>query len=398
MKRLRTLQESPATTVIFASTLVAVMGVSLISPALPAVQDAWNITEAQASLLLSAFTLPGVFLTVPIGMVADRIGRKRILIPSLVVFGLSGSAIVLLSNFEAILVLRAIQGAASSAIATLTVTLLGDLFTGEKRRTLIGMNAAILAVGAAGYPLLGGGLATLSWMAPFVCFLLGVVVALPGIVFLEEPSDTGTDADTSIHEFVTGPTSMRPYLVLYTAIFGIFLLLYGAQLTVVPFILANSYQYSSGVIGVLLGLPAVMMGLTAVQGDRLLRSFSSFQSIALGFTSYGIGLVMVSVADSVYVVAGALLLFGLGQGLAEPITDTALNELAPDEFRGSIMSIRTTVLRLGTTVGPPLFVGVATLVGYSRTLLVGGFAALLVGLGWLLVRSTRTRPVVLSEQ
>ena len=398
MKRLQAIRESPATAVIFASTLVAVMGVSLISPALPAVQEAWGISEAQASLLLSAFTLPGVVLTIPIGLYADRIGRKRILVPALIVFGLSGSAVVLLPNhFTAILALRAIQGAASSAIATLTVTLIGDLFVGEKRRTLIGMNAAILAVGAAGYPLLGGGLATLSWMAPFLCFLLGIVVVPFSLAFLDEPPRHDTDASGTIREFITGPTSMRPFAVLYTAIFGIFVLLYGAQLTVVPFILSNSYELSSGGIGLLLGLPAVAMGTTAMQGDRLLRWLSTFQSIALGFASYGIGLVLLAVTDSLAVVAVALLLFGLGQGLAEPITDTALNELAPDEFRGSIMSVRTSVLRLGTTVGPPLCVGLSTLLGYTETLLACGVAALAIGIGWSLLRSTRTGRVVVHE-
>lgn len=386
------------TAVIFASTLVAVMGVSLISPALPAVQEAWGISEAQASLLLSAFTLPGVILTIPIGLLADRIGRKRILVPSLIVFGLSGSAVVLLRHqFAAILALRAIQGAASSAIATLTVTLIGDLFAGEKRRTLIGMNAAILAVGAAGYPLLGGALATLSWTAPFLCFLLGVVVAPFGLAFLEEPPRGNANADGTIWEFITGPTSMRPFASLYTAIFGIFVLLYGAQLTVVPFILANAYGLSSGGIGLLLGLPAVAMGTTAMQGDRLLRWLSSFQSIALGFASYGVGLVLLAVTDSLVVAAVALLLFGLGQGLAEPITDTALNELAPDEFRGSIMSVRTSVLRVGTTIGPPLCVGLATVFGYPKTLLVCGIAALAIGIGWLLLRTAQTERTVVHD-
>lgn len=386
------------TAVIFASTLVAVMGVSLISPALPAVQEAWGISETQASLLLSAFTLPGVVLTVPIGLLADRIGRKRILVPSLIVFGLSGSAVVLLKgHFTSILLLRAIQGAASSAIATMTVTLIGDCFAGEKRRTLIGMNAAILAVGAAGYPLLGGALATLSWTAPFLCFLLGVVVAPFGLAFLEEPPRHDANSGGTIREFVTGPTSMRPFAVLYVAIFGIFVLLYGAQLTVVPFILDGSYGLSSGGIGLLLGLPAVAMGTTAMQGDRLLGWLSSFQSIALGFTSYGVGLVLLALTDSLAVVAVALLLFGLGQGLAEPITDTALNELAPDEFRGSIMSVRTTVLRLGTTVGPPLCVGLSAVFDYGETLLVCGVAALVIGIGWLLLRSARPERAVVSN-
>jgi len=372
--------------VIFASTLVAVMGVSLISPALPAVQEAWNISESQASLLLSAFTLPGIFLTLPIGLLADRIGRKPILIPALIVFGLSGGAIIIISDFTLILVLRAIQGAASSAIVMLTVTLLGDLFTGEQRRVLIGTNAAILAVGAAGYPLLGGALATFAWSAPFACFLLALLVAIPGITLLEEPNRDGINSNSSIRKFLTGPTSMTPFVILYLAIFGIFVILYGAQLTAVPFLLANEYQLSSAGIGLLVGLPAVSMGMTALQGDRVLRVLTSFQSIALGFVSYGIGLAVVAITDSIYVVAGALLLFGLGQGLAEPITDTALNERAPDEFRGSIMSIRTSVLRLGTTIGPPLSVGAATVIGYRRTLLISGSGALIIGAGWFMVR------------
>jgi len=382
----RTLRDSPAAAVIFASTLVAVMGVSLISPALPAVQEAWNISESQASLLLSAFTLPGIFLTLPIGLLADRIGRKPILIPSLVVFGLSGGGIIFISDFMLLLVLRAIQGAASSAIVMLTVTLLGDLFTGEQRRVLIGTNAAILAAGAAGYPLLGGALATLAWSAPFACFLLALLVAIPGITLLEEPNQDRTNSSSSIREFISGPTPMAPFAVLYLAIFGIFVILYGAQLTAVPFLLANDYQLSSAGIGLLVGLPAVTMGMTAMQGDRVLRVLTSFQSIALGFVSYGIGLAVVALADSIYVVAGALLLFGLGQGLAEPITDTALNERAPDEFRGSIMSIRTSVLRLGTTVGPPLSVGAATVFGYRQTLLVSGTAAFLIGGIWFTTR------------
>ena len=386
MEWIQSLRDSPATAVIFASTLVAVMGVSLISPALPAVQEAWSISEAQASLLLSAFTLPGIFLTLPIGLLADRIGRKPILIPALIVFGLSGGGIIFISDFTLILVLRAVQGAASSAIIMLTVTLLGDLYSGEQRRVLIGTNAAILAVGAAGYPLLGGALATLSWSVPFACFPLALLVAVPGITLLEEPHRNKNNSNSSIREFLTGPTPMTPFVVLYLAILGIFVILYGAQLTAVPFLLANEYQLSSAGIGLLLGLPAVTMGVTAMQGDRVLQLLTSFQSIALGFVSYGIGLVIVAIADSIYVVAGALFLFGLGQGLAEPITDTALNERAPDEFRGSIMSIRTSVLRLGTTIGPPLTVGAATVFGYRYTLLISGAGIFVLGVTWFAVK------------
>ena len=380
----RSVRQSPAVLVIFASTLVAVMGVSLISPALPAVQAALGISESQASLLLSAFTLPGIVLTVPLGMAADRIGRKPVLIPSLLLFGLCGGGIVFVESFPRILALRAVQGAASSAIATVTVTLIGDSFDGAMRRKLIGANAAILAFGAAAYPLVGGALATVAWTVPFLCFGAGIVVAVPGLLVLPEPTRDSAGSGAGLRAFLTGPTSLRPYAVLYTAILGIFVILYGAQLTAVPFLLDSSYGLSSAEIGLLLGVPAVGMGATATQTDRILARMSSFQSIALGFLIYGVGMVTVATTESVVVSGGGLLLFGFGQGFAEPITDTALNELTPDEFRGSVMSVRTSVLRLGTTIGPPLCTVTALRVGYRQILLAGGLLAGVFGVCWLL--------------
>lgn len=372
-------KHSQTVLVIFASTLVSVMGVSLISPALPTIQAAWNISASQASLLISAYTIPGVVLTPFIGLVSDRIGRKRVLVPSLFLFGVSGAAVVFVDDFTTILGLRVVQGTASSAIMSLTVTLLGDLFTGSRRSKLIGLNAAILAVGAAGYPVLGGVLAVLSWTAPFVCFALGIFVAVAGSAILDEPESESGSSGLSYIVNAARAVPTRSALGLYAAVFGIFVILYGAQLTLVPFILAESYGFSSGVIGLLLGLPAVTMGLTSTQSSRLLQYLSPPGLIAFGFVTYGVGLSLAALTHSIVILAGALFLFGIGQGFAEPIADTALNALTPDAFRGGIMSIRTSVLQFGTTLGPPVFIGVASLVGYTDTLFIAGIAAF--GLG-----------------
>ncbi|QCW01746.1 MFS transporter [Natrinema pallidum] len=372
-------QQSRTVVIIFASTLVSVMGVSLISPVLPTIQTAWDISASQASLLISAFTLPGVVLTPFVGLVADRVGRKRVLVPALFLFGVSGIAVVFVGGFTTILGLRVVQGIAGSAIMSLTVTLLGDLFSGAQRSRLIGLNAAILAIGAAGYPLLGGSLALLSWAAPFVCFGLGIVVAIAGSAVLTEPEGGESSSGLSYVANAVQAVPLWRAIGLYAAVFGIFLILYGAQLTVIPFILDESYGFSSGTIGLLLGLPAVTMGLTSSQSSRLIRHLSPPRLITLGFVTYGIGMTLAALTHSVVVLAGALFLFGIGQGFAEPITDTALNTLAPDAFRGGIMSIRTSVLQFGTTVGPPVFVAVASIVGYANTLLIAGIAAVALG-------------------
>ena len=76
--------------VLFGVTLMAVLGVSSITPAQPEVRDAFGVTSGQVELLIMVFTLPGVALTPVLGVLSDRHGRKRILVPALLLFGVAG--------------------------------------------------------------------------------------------------------------------------------------------------------------------------------------------------------------------------------------------------------------------------------------------------------------------
>ena len=72
--------------VIFSITVIAVMGVASITPALPKMADELKLSQSQIGWMISAFTLPGVFLTPITGIIADRFGRKKVLFPSLLLF------------------------------------------------------------------------------------------------------------------------------------------------------------------------------------------------------------------------------------------------------------------------------------------------------------------------
>lgn len=78
--------------IIFLTTLMAVLGVASITPAFPTIIKHFGITPPQVALLITVFTVPGVFLAPVVGILADRLGRKIILLPSLVLFGLAGGA------------------------------------------------------------------------------------------------------------------------------------------------------------------------------------------------------------------------------------------------------------------------------------------------------------------
>ena len=62
---------------------------------------------------------------------------------------------------------RAEQGIGASAIGSINVTLIGDLFAGRQRTTAMGFNASVLSIGTAAYPAVVGALALVAWSAPF---------------------------------------------------------------------------------------------------------------------------------------------------------------------------------------------------------------------------------------
>ena len=88
----RRLLFDPNLRIIFAVTLMAVLGVSSVTPAFPAVMAALGIPSSRVGLLISVFTVPGVLLTPLMGILADRLGRKAVLLPSLVLFAIAGAA------------------------------------------------------------------------------------------------------------------------------------------------------------------------------------------------------------------------------------------------------------------------------------------------------------------
>lgn len=348
---------------------MGVMGVSLISPALPEVRRGLDLTEAEASLILSAFSLPGILMGPVIGMAADRWGRKAVLVPCLLLYGVAGASVALAPGFEGVIALRVLQGSGAAGLITLAITLIGDLFEGSRRNSVMGFNAAMLAVGTALYPVLGGSLSLVDWRAPFVVYLVGVAVGLFALRVLEEPDTGGGHA--RLGPYLRGAfqaVPLRRAALLYGTALGIFVVLYGAILTTLPFLLDGELGLSAFQIGALVSVSSVASGLAASQAGRLARRFPNERIVACGVLSLGVGVLGISVAGTPLLFVAAIVPFGAGMGTAMPALDAAISQLAPGEYRAGATSVRTSMIRIGQTIGPVLFTGVAA-VWASRSLL-----------------------------
>lgn len=340
--------------IIFGVTLMAVLGVSSITPAFPVMSKALHINPGQIGLLITVFTLPGIFLTPFLGMLADRYGRKKILIPSLILFAVAGASCAFLQTFNGLLIARFFQGVGATSLGALNVTLIGDLFRGRQRAAAMGYNASVLSVGTASYPTIGGSLALFGWHYPFLLPLFALPIAFVVLFFLETRTIEKTSTLKNYLLMALKAMSQRQVISLYLASLMTFIILYGAYLTYFPLLLNLKFQANSFVIGIIMSSMSATTALTSWQLGRLTRMFSEKSLIKVSYILYTLSLLIIPQVTHEYLFLLATILFGMAQGINIPSIQTLLAGLAPEEYRAIFMSVNGMVLRLGQTIGPLL--------------------------------------------
>lgn len=338
--------------IIFAVTLIAIMGVSSIIPALPLMIKELNISVASVGLVFTIFTLPGIAFAPLAGIFADRVGRKRILVPSLILFGLAGTACFFAPDFKTLLVLRLIQGIGAAAIGVLSLTVIGDLFEGKERIKAMGLNAGVLSMGTAIFPAIGGILAQISWKMPFLLSLLALPMAWIVAFKLNNPEP---EAENNFIEYIGAALKgMKNLQVigLFCISLLTFIILYGPIITYLPIMMHKSFLSQPFTIGIVISSASFVTALAASQMGRLANYFPQKHLIAFSAVAYGASMYLLPQMTGPYWCILPVCLFGLGQGLNLPNTMSFLSSLAPIEYRAAFMSMNGMLLRLGQTIAP----------------------------------------------
>jgi MFS transporter, ACDE family, multidrug resistance protein len=363
--------------VIFTVTLMAILGVASIAPAFPKVVSELGISSQAVGLLITSFTLPGVILAPFIGVLADRIGRRRILIPSLSVFGIAGGMCGFTTDFDTILILRLIQGIGGASLGVLSVTIIGDLYSGPKRAAAMGYNASVLSIGTGVYPVIGGALATMAWHYPFLLAFLALPVGILVALFLRNPEPS---THTDLRTYAAGVWSViwnRRAIALMMASLCTFVILYGSFLTYFPLLLGTRFAASSATIGILMAAMSFTTAAVSSQLGRLRNIASEVTLLMVAFGIYAVSMALVPFVPMLWFFLIPTIIFGVGHGLSIPCQMTLQAGLAPPEQRGAFMSMMGMVLRLGQTVGP-LAAGLAfTFGGMQATFYMGAITAVL---------------------
>lgn len=363
--------------IIFGITLFAVMGIASITPAFPGIIRYFGISPHQVGWLIAAFTLPGVFLTPVTGIMADRFGRKLVLVPALFIFGIAGFLCSFMRDFHSLLTLLFIEGIGASGLSSINITLIGDLYSGEKRTTLMGYNASILSIGTAAYPALGGFIAVFGWQYIFYLPLLAIPFGFFVLFGLNNPEPKDHQGISEYFRRVWKNINQRSVWGLFLVNMLLFVLLYGAYLTYFPILLSERLQATSVQIGLMMSVMSLVTAATASQLGRINRLLRTKTLLLIGTCCYFLSTLILLFSQSWIQVGGAIVVFGLGHGLLIPSIQNLLVGFASIKERAAFMSVNSMVLRIGQTIGP-LLIGVFYTIGSLQGSFIAGAVVAMV--------------------
>ncbi|MGE4422028.1 MAG: MFS transporter [Pseudodesulfovibrio sp.] len=358
---------------VFGVTLMAVLGVSSIIPALPDIMKGLHLSPVQIGLVISAFTLPGVLFSPLVGIMADRMGRKVLLVPSLFVFSGFGFACFFARTMDQLLILRFFQGVGAAPLGVLYSTMIGDLYHGVERGQAMGYNASVLAMGTAGYPAIGGVLALLGWNYPFLLPLLAVPLGLAILFFMRTPEPKKSGSLKEYFSEALRRMKTREAMSLFATTLLTFVILYGPLITYLPILLSHRFSASPATIGLVFLAASGFTGLASFQLGRLTQRFGQKSLLSAAAVFYGLCMIFTPQAPSLLLTIPPVICFGLAQGLNIPTVMTMLTTIAPMEQRGAFMAANGLLLRLAQTVAPMLMGGLYAL-GGMNAVFWGGLA------------------------
>jgi ACDE family multidrug resistance protein len=333
-------------------------------------------------------------VVIPIsGVLSDRFGRKKVIIPSLLLYGAGGVLAGFAStagSYTTMLAGRILQGIGAAGTAPIAMALVSDLYRGEKRSKALGILEASNGMGKVLSPIFGALLALIVWYAVYFAFPVLILPATAALwFFVKEPARTGQVppiAQYGRHLKKTWKRQGKWLLVAFLAGAVTLFILFGVLFHLSD-ILETKYRIDGILKGLILAIPLLAMSSTSYwtgghirQKMRRMRFF-----ISGGLFAIALAMAVIPFFTNTYVLLGLLVLIGIGSGLVLPSLNTLITSAVGSEERGIVTSLYGSVRFLGVAIGPPVFGALES----QRFLLFLGAGALAALSGALALKTIR---------
>lgn len=333
---------------------MAVLGIASVSPALPGIAEHFNLADEDFGLIISVFAIPGILLTPVLGFLSDKFGRKIVIVPALLLFGVAGFMCSVAETFEMLLFFRFLQGVGAASLGALNVALIGDIFAGPDRPRIMGYNHSVLSIGTATFPIIGGILSGISYEYVFYMPLVAIPIAIYVLFFLDLDVKGKSHQTRLYFSSFLKLIKNRNLLTLLIVSISLFIILMGPFITYVPYVAKERFALEPTFIGIILASMSISTSLTAYFLGKFLKRFQHESLLKIGLLGYGLALGMIPLYSEWYMLFISTAIFGISHSFVLPNSQSMIIKFSDENNRALLMSFNRMLSQVGQALGPVL--------------------------------------------
>ena len=389
--------KTPALAVLFATVFINLVGFGLVVPLLPFFAQSLKAEAWQITLMFSAYSL-GQFFAEPFwGRLSDRIGRKPVLLMTLIANALGYLMLAFVPNIWLAIAVRLFTGLGAGNISTVQ-GYVADVTPPEQRAGRMGLIGAAFGLGFIVGPGLGGlltqpQLGRLGYQLPiFLAAALAAIAAVGVVVFLRE-SRAKADPAAPRPAFLAGLKDARDNAVVSRVLVVTLIYMAGFSAMESVFGLWSESRYQWGAREV--GLSFMIVGIVSTlnQGffaGRLARRFGESRVLATGMLLFGTSLVLQVLAPVAWFPATRLELGALtipvvqgwiipivmaigacGMSLAMPNISAMISRASPPDRQGAMLGLNMASSSVARIFGPMIAGALFSGLGHDWPFVIG---------------------------
>ncbi|OGQ97402.1 MAG: hypothetical protein A2521_08350 [Deltaproteobacteria bacterium RIFOXYD12_FULL_57_12] len=354
------------------------------SPVLPLFATHLGAGPSGVGFIAAISAFAGVAFSVPAGLLADRFGKKRLLVASAAIFASAPFCYFLVTNIWQLALVRFYHGFATAIFLPVAMALVSGLSKKERGEKLGWFSTATLA-GRFMAPVIGGAIlgyftltSSLGYTVVYsVCGAAGIATF---ILALQLPAP-----EEAIHTDQSWPESFRAFktvvlqrqILITCFVEAAILFAYGTFETFLPLYAVNN-GLTAAQVGIFLSGQIIVLALTKPIMGKFSDAHGRRPQIIAGGLLGALCIGGFSLAHSFFPMLCLSIAFGLSLSIVTSATSAYIADLSGKEARGSAMGLLGSIMDIGHTTGPLLMGFVASSFGYAQSFL--GAAIVLAGI------------------
>lgn len=370
--------------IIFLIVFVNLLGFGIILPLLPYYAESFGGGALTIGFLSAAYSLFQLLTAPLLGELSDKIGRRPILIFSLVGTTLSFFLLGIANTIVMLFISRIVSGISGGNISA-AQAYIADITSEENRTQGMGIMMAAFSLGFILGPALGGILSEYGYAIPaFVATGVSLVATLLTIFLLPESLHPEKRSANSLKKR-NKIFSLRDFYDALThpnvgiALTVIFMVMFAFSLMQGTFALFSEHTLhltakDIGYMFAFLGIIGVVMQLFLLK--RITTWLSEKKAIVVAILCMSLSLLLIALSNSTGMLYLAISLLAFGNSISTPVLTGTISKLTPDNEQGTILGTSQSVASFGRLIGPVIGAGIYSFIGIRAPYFFG--AAILV--------------------